>query len=90
MTDRRENKYLDDYGIHYSRIIASWYEAGGKRIESFWTNPFTGEENEFIRWLKQTRALSDEDIKNIFLQATNGKLEWVNNAKKFLKAESKD
>ena len=84
MTDRWENKFLENYGIHYSRIIASWYEAGGKRIASYWKNPFTGEVNEFIRWLEQTKALTDDDIKNIFLQATNGKMEWVKNAKKFL------
>lgn len=89
MTDRWENKYLADYCIHYSRIIASWYEAGGDRILSFWKNPFTGETNEFIRWLEQTGALSDEDIHNIMLLATNGKSEWVHNAKKFLEAEKK-
>ena len=72
-----ENKYIADLGINYSRIIASWYQAGG-RLETL------EQMKKFKQWLKETEVLSDEQIDEIYMQATNGKLEWIDHAKSFL------
>ena len=72
-----ENKYLKEYGIHYSRIISSWMNAGGLLKEG-------KDRDDFRDWLKNTEVLTDEQIDDIYRMATNGKLEWEANARLFL------
>ena len=75
-----ENVFLKDYGVHYSRIIASFANVGGD-ITS----------RKFIEWMESItdsdtgeRLLSDGQIIDIYNLASNGKLEWEDDARKFL------
>lgn len=68
-----ENVYLKDYNIHYSRIIASWLNAGGKTFDEYFKN-----------WLRSTGALTEDQIIDIYNLATNGKMEWEGDARRFL------
>ena len=75
-----ENVYLKKYGMYYSRIIASWTNVGGN-VKS----------KEFRNWLKSItdedtgeRVLTDEQVYDIYRLANNGKLEWQENAKKYM------
>ena len=63
-------------GIHYSRYIASWHNAGG-RVYKY--------RSIFEDWLRQTQELTDDEIHDIIEMATNGKLELEMSAKQFLK-----
>lgn len=76
-----ENVYLKEYGMYYSRIIASWSNVGGN-VHS----------KEFKEWMKSIkddntgeRVLTDEQVNDIFRLADNGKLEWEENARRFMK-----
>lgn len=77
-----ENVYLEKYGMFYSRIIASWsrvyvdYQVFG---------------NEFKDWLRSIkdaktgeRILTEDQVRDIYNLATNGKLEWQENARRFI------
>lgn len=69
-----ENKTIN--GIHASRYIASWTNAGGEL--------YYGEEvNYFYKWLL-TIGLTEEEAKYVKHLATNGKLELENSAEKFI------
>lgn len=75
-----ENVYLKKYGMYYSRIIASWTNVGGN-VKS----------KMFKEWLKSIkdddtgeRVLTDEQVYDIYRLANNGKLEWQENARKFM------
>ena len=76
--DRYENVYMKDYDIHYSRIIASWANVGGKF------------DQEFKNWLRSIedesgdRLFDEETIADIYNLATCGKMEWEENARRFL------
>lgn len=67
-----ENKVAKT-GIHYSRYIASFAEAGGN-IRSF----------AFAEWLEEL-GLDKEEILEIRNLAWNGKMELEDHAKKWLK-----
>lgn len=90
MADRWENVYLEKYGIHYSRIIASWLNEGGKISMLRYEDPDRNVECAFIRWLKSIkdengdRVLTDNEVYDIHNLATCGKLEWEGSAKRFL------
>lgn len=68
--DNFENKYVKEYGIHYSRIIASWYRVGGTLAG--------------LRGWLETTPLTKEQIGEVMFLAENGKLEWENDARKYL------
>ena len=86
MKDCFKNVYLDKYGIHYSRIIASWTKNGG--------NVYSKEFKEWLKSIKDydtdERILTDEQVSDIYNLATNGKLEWQENAKQFMNKFNKD
>ena len=71
-----ENKTFED--IHYSRFIASWIRAGGKKCNY-----------RFEDWLKTLtingKAIPDEIVKEIVDLGSNGKMELEHVAEKFLK-----
>ena len=71
-----ENKIIN--GVHATRYIASWTEAGGTlhhRSKDF---------NDFVKWMR-TLDLSEDDVQYIKNLATNGKMEFQDSAKQFLK-----
>ena len=73
-----ENKIIE--GIHISRFIASWEDAGGNCRK---------DRNLFREWLETLvingRHLTDEEIHDIYFIAGNGKLELEMSAKAFIK-----
>lgn len=73
-----ENKMIDTkYGpTHLSRLIASWYIAGGPRITRY------AGRCEFGKWLK-SYGIDDETIYEAEQMAINGKLEFQQDAKKY-------
>lgn len=79
--DRWENVYIKEYRIHYSRIIASWTNVGGDVHSRMF--------EEWLRSIKDCntdeRVLTDEQISDILRLARNGKLEWQNDASRFIK-----
>lgn len=64
-------------GIYYSRYIASWRRQGGMIY------PY----GLFEKWLKEVEKLTDEEISDIMLLATNGKMELEQSAKEFMHLE---
>ena len=64
-------------GIYYSRYIASWQNAGGEIA------PY----GLFERWLREVEKLTDEEISDIYILATNGKLELQESARAFMRSE---
>ena len=64
-------------GIHYSRYIASWHNAGGRVYDSL-----------FEDLLRSTQQLTDDEIHDIREMATCGKLELEVSAREFLKGKS--
>ncbi len=76
MYDEFDNRTIRN--IHKSRYVASWMKAGG--------NFFHGGEL-FKKWLRQLvidgENLTEEEIKEIYQFATNGKLELQMNAMSF-------
>lgn len=79
-----ENKIVGNGTLFYSRIIASWHNAGGV-IYSGCENRITGENWRFIRWLESLGFLTEEQIRDIRHMAEDGKLELEDNARRFLK-----
>lgn len=77
-------------GIHISRYIASWINAGGvlKTRPEFRKDMRIDRYPTFRRWLGQLvingRKLTDEEIRHIVNFATCGKLELESNAKNFI------
>ena len=69
-----ENSKTKIQGVHYSRYIASWNNAGGA--------DYYGE--QFKNWLKANDCTEDE-INDICFIAENGKMELELTAKKFIK-----
>lgn len=71
-----ENKLVE--GIYYSRFVASWFNAGGGKLRR----------TAFRTWLNQLvingRHLTEDEVKEIYDFATNGKLELENNAISFM------
>ena len=69
-------------GIHASRYIMSWYNAGGAKGK-------TG----FVSWLRQLRIngepLTELEIRRIRHMQVNGKLELEMNAREFISEQSK-
>ncbi len=75
-----ENVYLKDYDIHYSRIIASWINAGGKT--------FGGQFKEWLQSMEDSntgeKIFTEDQIAEIVNLAENGKMEWQISASEFL------
>lgn len=70
------NSRTEKHGIHYSRYIASWYNAGGKIS--------TAEEfDSFCKWL-ETLGLTKDEIDDIGKMAICGKMELEHSAKEFI------
>lgn len=73
-----ENKIYE--GIHYSRFVASWVLAGGelRRRNAYILK-------DWLRTLKiNDKPIPEDIIMEIYLYATNGKLELQTSAKNFL------
>ena len=73
-------------GIHATRYVASWVNAGGK------VTGIPRYDQKFMNWLKQLiingRSLTEKELSDIYEVAQmlhNGKLELQENAKEFLK-----
>ena len=79
-----ENKIVGTGTLYYSRIIASWHNAGGVIYSGGCKNRITGENWRFVRWLKSLGFLTEEQIREIRHMAEDGKLELEDSAKKFL------
>lgn len=73
-----ENKMIN--GIHISRFIASWEDAGGNCRK---------DRDLFRKWLSSLiingRHLTDGEIHDILFIAGNGKMELEDSAKAFIK-----
>lgn len=69
-----ENRIIEN--IHMSRFVVSWVKEGGKL------------NYEFKDWLKSLtingRKLTDDEIRDIYNFATNGKMELEDSARRFL------
>ena len=74
-----ENKRTEWGDVHYSRIIASWRNVGGYIYGSRKADTL------FLKWLKEKCHCTDTEVNDIWLFATNGKLEYEDSAKKFIK-----
>lgn len=70
-------------GIHMSRYIASWMNAGGEFIG-------TWEDSSFSRWLRTVGVTNEEDLHDIFEMATCGKFELERSAEKYRQANKED
>ena len=68
-------------GIHYSRYIASWKRKGGKL--------YVDDDSLFIKWLR-AENLTDEEISDIRLLLTNGKMELESSAVAFMNQHMDD
>lgn len=75
-----ENKRTEWGGVEYSRLIASWRNAGGM-IYGYGPLDAVG----FHKWLKENCHCTDSEIHDIYLMAINGKLEYQDDARRFLK-----
>ena len=71
---------LTHNGIRFSRYIASWKRMGGKIYGN----------GLFEKWLKEKEQLTDEEIRQICILATNGKLELQNSAMDFMEEHSEE
>ena len=82
-------------GIHYSRFIASWYNAGGESINGVERVNKRGEPTKFVRgrtvfknWLRtltiNDKPIPEEVINEIAEFGANGKLELETSARAFL------
>lgn len=88
-----ENKVYE--GIHYSRFIASWYNAGGESINCVRRVNRRGEPTKLIRgrvvfknWLRTLtingKPIPEDVINEIAEFGANGKLELETSAKAFI------
>ncbi len=75
-----DNKVTSN-GIHYSRYIASWINAGNTRF-GFWGS-------RFAAWLKSV-GCTEEEVHDILCMANDGKLELETSARFFTKARQED
>lgn len=82
-------------GIHYSRFVASWYNAGGESINGVERVNKRGEPTKFVRgrtvfknWLRtltiNDKPIPEEVINEIAEFGANGKLELEESARSFL------
>ena len=78
-----DNKKTIIGGVLYSRLIASWYNVGGK---IYGYGPM--DEVGFKRWLREDCLCSEIEVRDIYNMATNGKLEYEDSATKFIESES--
>ena len=70
---------LTHNGIHYSRYIASWT----KVLADMGLKPgFYGE--AFEKWLREEQGLTAEEISDIQILASNGKLELEESIRTFM------
>ena len=70
-----ENKKIN--GIHASRFIMSWVREGGRLGHH-------GEDHdEFKKWLRSL-GLNEDEINDIWILASNGKMELEASARKFI------
>ena len=74
-----ENKRTEWGDVHYSRIIASWRNAGRSIYGSKMADAL------FLKWLEEECHCTKDEINEIWFFATNGKLEYEDSAKKFIK-----
>lgn len=74
-----ENKRTEWGGVEYSRLICSWLKVGGV-IYGYGPLDAVG----FHKWLKENCHCTDAEVHDIYLMAINGKLEYENDARKFL------
>lgn len=80
-----ENKYILELDCHYSRIIASWLNSGKEispRLKKLGKHRYKILKSNFELWL-ESLGLSEEQVKEIYEMATNGKLELENSASTF-------
>lgn len=88
-----ENKIYE--GIHYSRFVASWYNAGGESINGVERVNRRGEPTKLVRgrevfknWLRtltiNDKPIPEEVINEIAEFGANGKLELETSARAFL------
>lgn len=72
-----ENKIIE--GIYYSRFVASWINATSRKGAS---------KLAFKTWLRQLvingRHLTEEEVRDLYNYATNGKMELEDNITHFL------
>lgn len=73
-----ENYLTQNEEIYLTRYIASWRREGGKIYPG----------GLFEQWLREEHHLTDKEISDVFMLATNGKLELESSAKKFLEEHS--
>lgn len=77
-----ENKFIESCYAHYSRIIASWVNAGGT-----FTDPWT--HSAFAEWLRSIPVdITEDQIHEMHMLATNGKMEFEILAERFLKKQA--
>lgn len=74
-----ENKRTEKGNVEYSRIIFSWMRAGGI---IYGYGPLDAE--GFKKWLRENCHCTSKEIDDIYLMATNGKMEYEENARRFL------
>ena len=72
-----ENKYIEDKDVHYSRIIASWINAGGEIPNYSWGM------TQFADWLTSL-GFNVKEVYDIWNMATCGKMEFEDSAKKWI------
>lgn len=70
-------------GIHMSRYIASWMNAGGEFIG-------TWEDSSFSRWLRTVGVDDEQDVHDIFEMATCGKFELEQSARRYMEANKEE
>ena len=79
-----ENKFVESCYAHYSRIIASWVNAGGT-----FTHPWV--HSKFAEWLRGLPVdITEEQIHEMHEMATNGKLEFESLARRYLEKANKE
>ena len=87
-----ENKVIR--GIHASRFIASWAVSGGTLLGHTYKRTIEGGVYDFKDWLQSleinSSKLSDEEVYYILDMARNGKLEFQESAKLFIKNNTKE
>lgn len=75
MANDFENAFTHN-GIRYSRYIASWKRKGGKL--------YVDDDSLFIKWLREQEKLTDDEISDIRLLLTCGKMELETSAMLFM------
>lgn len=74
-----ENKRTEWGDVYYSRLIASWRNAGGYIYGSRKADAL------FLKWLEEECHCTPDEVKEIWFFATNGKLEYEDSAKRFIR-----